>query len=361
MQLKFLLSTLFIALGFSNASYALSSEKNNEKLEATENSATLLTAKNTTAEQQVAESVLKNILLPQIENTLAAIKELQQDIQKTPQKSKLLHAYQRLIFSWKAVESSYILGDLDFQSIDLPRLIDNYHQGNEDLAKQLQRALKSGDEPRIALFKNSYRSINALDFILFAGEENLTPVQQQYALYILQNIKTKVLRMQKAYQANVVKLNKDQDLAMSFVLNALIDSSYKTKEWRVGEPAGLTRKYEGKPDYQRQEFLYSRQSLTAVAAVLHNLEAFLGEQSFKNLASYSIQLQAGNSIQVLRKTIKQAQQELANLQAKPNAYKFKPSEIQPLYEQLSIITDLLYISLVKGLPVQAKILDADGD
>ena len=50
----------------------------------------------------------------------------------------------------------------------------NINNLKEDLNSQLKRAIESKDEPKVALFKNSFKSINALEYILFKWLKSLT-------------------------------------------------------------------------------------------------------------------------------------------------------------------------------------------
>ncbi|MBS9782036.1 MAG: hypothetical protein KGV56_06015, partial [Gammaproteobacteria bacterium] len=144
------------------------------------------------------------------------------------------------------------------------------------------------------------------------------------------------------------------------VLNALIDSSYKLKEWRIGEAAGLTKKYEGKPDNRRQEYPRSGNSLTAAAGIIGVHSDMMGKRDYENLGSTAIKQGAEKEVTAIRELIAKAEKQLDTLRAE-SVTDFTDSRIKDLYETLGKLNDAYYQSLVKALPVQAKILDADGD
>ena len=73
----------------------------------------------------------------------------------------------KAVTHWKSVEAVYIAGHFDEDLADNARLIDFFHRGNENVHEQVKRALKSSLAPKKALFKNSTKSINALEFMLY--------------------------------------------------------------------------------------------------------------------------------------------------------------------------------------------------
>lgn len=313
-------------------------------------------------DKSMTQSLLKQVILPDVEATLSAVEQLQSAIADNTASQRGVAvdtAFSQLVATWKSVQAAYVLGDLDSGMIDTPRLMDTYHEGNERLDEQIKRALESGDEPRIALFKNSFKSINALAILLYEDNE-LTPVERDYADYVLTTLARHLSHIKTAYMEQAPAFNKNQDKSMSNVLNALIDSSYKLKEWRVGEAAGFAKKFNGKPDSRRQEYLRSGNSLTAVAAILAVHDDMMGQRDYENLGSTAIAQGADKEVAAIRRLITDAIKQVAVLQDE-KITDFTDSRFAPLFKTLSQINDAYYQSLVKALPVQARILDADGD
>ncbi len=207
----------------------------------------------------MTQSLLDNIIMPDIEAAQTAITTLKKAIADNTDGHRgqaVDKAFSKVVSTWKAVQAAYIVGELDSAMIDTPRLMDTFHEGNEKLSVQIQRAINSGDEPRIALFKNTFKSINALAILLYQ-DQDLSATERHYADYVLTTLGKHLNDIKTAYTAQTTAFNNNQDQSMSYVLNALIDSSYKLKEWRIGEAAGLTKKYAGKIDNRRQEYAKS--------------------------------------------------------------------------------------------------------
>lgn len=311
---------------------------------------------------QMIQSVIDNVIIQDIDAAKTAIKTLKTAIKDNTQaqrKTAVDKAFADVVATWKAVQATYIIGEVDSEMIDTPRLIDTFHEGNEKLAEQIERAVNSGSEPRVALFKNTFKSINALGMLLY-NDKTLSPTERTYADFILNTMTQHLSDIKQAYSAQTTTLTNNQDQSMSYVLNALIDSSYKLKEWRVGEAAGLTKKYEGKPDNRRQEYARSGNSLTAVAAILAAHDDMMGKRDYENLGSTASKQGAENEVTAIRKLISDAKQQVNTLQTE-RVTDFTDPRIKPLYETLGQLNDAYYQSLVQALPVQAKILDADGD
>lgn len=307
-------------------------------------------------------SLLDNVIVRDVDAAQSAIADLKTAIADNTAAQRgvaIDKAFTNVIATWKAVQAAYVVGELDGDMIDTPRLMDTFHEGNEDLNEQIERAVKSGDEPRMALFKNTFKSINALAILLYDDKE-LTATERQYADYVLTTLNRHLADIKTAYAEQTAAFNKDQDQSMSYVLNALIDSSYKLKEWRIGEAAGLTKKYENKPDNRRQEYAKSGNSLTAAAAIVGVHDDMMGSRDYTNLGSVAIKQGAEKEVAGIRQLIDTAKKQLTELQTE-KVTDFTDPRIKPLYQTLGELNDAYYQSLVKALPVQAKILDADGD
>ncbi len=317
---------------------------------------------NQTDNALMGQSILDNIIARDSQKTQTDIEHLKSALaeNKADKRSPAVDkAFSDLIGDWKAVQTAYIIGEVDSGMIDTPRLMDTFHEGNENLSEQIQRAIKSGDEPKVALFKNTFKSINALGLLLYT-DDMLSKTEKDYADYVLTTLGKHLSDIQSAYKAQAKALIKDEDQFMSYVLNALIDSSYKLKEWRIGEAAGLTKKYQDKPDNRRQEYSLSGNSLTAAAAILNVHDDMMGKRDYTNLGSAAIAQGATKEVEAIRGLIAKAKKQVAELKA-DKVTDFSDKRIKPFYETLSQLNDAYYQSLVHALPVQAKILDADGD
>lgn len=305
--------------------------------------------------------VLENIILSDVQVAETAIVELQQELQPQPttRNHDIDTSFTKLVEAWKAIQATYVLGEFDSAQVDTPRLMDIYHEGNEDLSQQLDRLLKSGDPANEALFKNSFKSINALEYFLFA-DKALDPAEINYANYTLTTLAKHLKSIQNSYKEQTEAFIKDTEITTSYLLNALIDSSYKLAQWRVGEAAGLAKKYQGKPDNRRQEYPLSQASWSAIKGIIDVHDNMIGQRDYDNLGSHAIKSGAEKEVKLVRELINRAKQQLQHLQAH-HVENFSDPQVEKLYQTLSSLNDAYYQSLVQALPVQARILDADGD
>ncbi len=148
---------------------------------------------------------------------------------------------------------------------------------------------------------------------------------------------------------------RDEKWGNAAIINILIDSTYKLKEWRVGDPAGYSRKYKDNPDNKRGEYYLSKQSFAAIKAILDAHNQIIGEQKYKNYATMAIDGGAKKQVFQVRKALDESYKELAKLK------KDDFTNAQALFEALSKFHNTYYLSLIEELSVTAKILDADGD
>jgi len=297
------------------------------------------------------KSIYENIILKNSKNAIVAAKDLENNIKETRSTKK---AFQDLVVAWKKVEAFYILGDLNDEYLDTPRYIDIFHQGNEDITKQLDLALSSKDELKYALFKNSHKTINALEYILF--DKNLTNERvSSTALIIIDKIKSNLEEIHKGYKKEKENFLKDEVSANAMMLNALIENSYKLKEWRVGDPAGLSRKFKDKPDNKRAEYSISKNSIVAIVAILHLQQMLLARQNYKNFGSminaYGVQEELKKALKFIKLALMQS------VEIKEDDF----FEARALYKSLKRLHSIYYIALISKLKIKAKILDADGD
>ena len=111
------------------------------------------------ANERILVNIIKNVSIPNVQETIDNGKILQKDVNAVN--------FTNFLKSWKKVEAFYIAGDLDENYADTPRYMDVYNNLKEDLNTQMKRVVESNDEVKTALFKNSFKTINALEYVLF--------------------------------------------------------------------------------------------------------------------------------------------------------------------------------------------------
>jgi hypothetical protein len=306
--------------------------------------------------QSVGESVYNNIIIKDIKEVNSNLEKLTMQVQNNALDEEVKNGFTSLMTAWKKVETLYLAADLNEEYIDIPRYIDIFHNGKEDIYLQLDRILLSLDSLDMELFKNSTKSINALEYLLFNTAQK-TPRKKEMLLYILKHIGKHLKSIEVFYLNNKVLFMQDEKKMNAIIMNALIESSYKLKEWRVGDPAGLSRKYKNNPKNSRSEYPVSKLSYKAIEAILLTHQAIIGEQKYANFSKIVEIAGADKELSSIRNHIKQA---LKYLHTAP-AYDFSSKEIKNLFEELSLLHNAYYISLIGTLKVTSKILDSDGD
>ena len=298
-------------------------------------------------------SIFENVLIKNSKQTIVDIQLLRKDIEVKDQQ-KIKKSFQNFVKSWKSVDAFYILGDLDDNYLDTPRYIDTFHQGNEDIKKQLDLIIEDNEDLSISLYKNSHKTINALEYILFTKDFKNDRVRN-IALLITDKLEENLEEIYNGYLENKALFLKDDITANAMMLNSLIENSYKIKEWRVGDPAGLSRKFKGKASNERAEYSISKNSIVAIESILNTHLLILDNQEFKNFGSMICSYEVNDE---LNDAVKYLKSSLDNTKMVKND---DFSNSKELYKSLKKLHSTYYISLIGKLKVTAKILDADGD
>ncbi|RXJ88721.1 hypothetical protein CRV01_08830 [Arcobacter sp. CECT 8983] len=303
--------------------------------------------------KKALNNIYEQVILKDSQKVLEDIKALEKEItNKNIENAK--KEFKNLVTSWKSVQSVYILGDLNEDYIDTPRLIDIYHHGNEDIKIQLDRAIKSNDEPRIALFKNSLKSINALEYVLYKKDIKNKRVNE-LTLTIVKRIKSYLEDINNEYKALHKTFLSDLKKANGILINRLIQNTYKLKEWRVGDILGTSKKYKDNFDNKRGEYFISKNSSLAIAAILNTYKNIFNSENYYDYGDYLKDLTHNKQVDVLRDSITKA----ISLNDKIKDDDFK--DAKELYEVTNTIHVVLFLDLIEELSINAKIIDADGD
>ena len=304
-------------------------------------------------DKKILENLYDNIILKDSQKALANIKILNKQIDKKDIKKTKI-AFKELVKSWKSVEAFYLLGEIDESYIDTPRLIDIFHNGNEDIKEQLNLALDSKDSAKIALFKNSTKSINALEYIIFTKDLKDQRVNL-FAKTITKKIENHLKDINSAYHENKALFLSNIKKANSIVINTLIQNSYKLLEWRVGDVSGLTKKYLNKASNKRAEYYISKNSSIAIEAILTTYKKILDNPLFEDYGDYLFSMTDGKEMKKLLISLNKSL-ELIKEVKDDNLENQKE-----LYEEINKIHVILFVELIEDLQINAKILDADGD
>ena len=161
--------------------------------------------------------------------------------------------------------------------------------------------------------------------------------------------------IKKVYETYLKSKPKDEKAENALIINALIASSYRLKEWRIGNASGNSGKFKNDAKNERAEYFLSQNSFAAIEGILEAHKEIVTKNKFYDFASYA--LDKGAAIQLLSvlDNINFMQEELKKLP------KDDFTKANDLFEYSKKLHNAYYTSLVEQLSITAKILDADGD
>ena len=298
------------------------------------------------ANERMLFNVVKNVSIPNVQATITNAKSLQKDLSD--------ENFTKFIKSWKKVEALYFAGDLDENFADTPRYMDVFNNLKEDLNTQMQRVIESKDEPKVALFKNSFKTVNALEYILYNDKE-ITPREKAIAIEILNSFISHLEDIKEVYETFLTSKPKDEKMERGLILNTLIASSYKLKEWRIGNASGNSSKFKNDAKNERAEYFLSKNSFAAIDAILEAHKEVLLKSKNYDFATYALEKGAAIELLGIVDNINLMQEELRKLP------KDDFTKATNLFNSAKDIHNAYYVTLVEKLSISAKILDADGD
>ncbi|WP_201340745.1 imelysin family protein [Abyssogena phaseoliformis symbiont] len=115
------------------------------------------------------------------------------------------------------------------------------------------------------MYKHSHKTINALEYILFTKDLSHQRVKNM-ALMITKSIKNYLSEILNSYKVHQSKFLESEQYARAILLNTLVDGTYKLKEWRIGDVAGLSKKFKNRPNNHRAEYAISGNSMNSILA-----------------------------------------------------------------------------------------------
>lgn len=256
------------------------------------------------ANERMLFNVVKNVSIPNVQATITNAKSLQKDLSD--------ENFTKFIKSWKKVEALYFAGDLDENFADTPRYMDVFNNLKEDLNTQMQRVIESKDEPKVALFKNSFKTVNALEYVLYNDKE-ITPSEKAIAIEILNSFISNLEGIKKVYETFLTSKPKDEKMERGLILNTLIASSYKLKEWRIGNASGNSSKFKNDAKNERAEYFLSKNSFAAIDAILEAHKEVLLKSKNYDFATYALEKGAAIELLGIIDNINSMQEELRKL------------------------------------------------
>lgn len=326
------------------------------------------------------ESLQKNVFIKDSESLLSSITTLKTKVESfdtnltQSDTLEMQDFFKSIMQAWKSTEASYVAADYDDAMIDIPQLFDYFHTGKKlDVAADIDNALASSGNIEDALFKNSSKGINALEYLLFGHTQSVTELtnlmnidsrKRVDALEVVTKSLEKLSGQIADYYKTDTKFVANAQDASNSIVNVLIDSSFKLKEWRIGEPTGIALKFKDSPDPARLEYVKSRLSKQAIRAILLTHQNIMGKQSYANFGSFASDNGAGSVVTDIQIKINAAL-EIVNGFNKPLEDLITTTSYDPqldnLYAIIKELQELYFTSLIQALDLTAEIIEADGD
>ena len=298
------------------------------------------------ANERILLNVIKNVSIPNVQNTIENARILQQDLNT--------QNFTNFLQSWKKVEALYFAGDLNEDFLDTPRYIDVFNNLKEDLNSQMKMVIESKDDAKTALFKNSFKTINALEYMIFNDNE-ISKREKELSIVILNSMISHLEEIKTVYETYLLKPTKDEKWENALVINTLIASSYRLKEWRIGNASGNSSKFKNDVKNERAEYFLSQNSFNAIDAILEAHNQIVKKNQYYDFASFAMNKGASIQLLVVIDKIKEMQDELKVLP------KDDFTKANKLFNSAKDLHNAYYVSLIEQLSITGKILDADGD
>lgn len=293
-----------------------------------------------------------------IANAVSAIKNVELLIDGINQANSTSAKMQfsNLVSSWKKVETTYLLGDLNEDYLDTLRYIDIFHGNNEDIKSQLDLIINSDDTLSIAMYKHSHKTINALEYVLFTKNLSRQRVKNM-ALMIAKSIKSYLAEILNGYKIHQSKFLESEQYASAILLNTLVSGTYKLKEWRIGDVAGLSKKFKNRPNNHRAEYAISGNSINAIKAILATQAQVINSPDYQDFGDIARQFKASKEIDQAISALNDSIVNANNMSESD----FINDKGKRLYQSTNRLMRAYYISLMDQLGFVSKVLDADGD
>jgi predicted lipoprotein len=267
-------------------------------------------------------------------------------------------SFAQLVAHWKSIEVVYIAGSLDEDMIDHPRFVDHYHQGNVPIKQTLDIILQSDNDLKKAMFKSSSKGINALEIFLF---DELPDSERRWraALISVQHISDWLSEINRFYQSDK-SFVQGQAQSVEMLINALIDSSYRLSNWRIGEPAGRVAKYRDQPSTERLEYHTSGLSMSAIHSILETHHQVFQIAQDTGYFSETGRSEGLSEVRFVMTKIEQALDASRTVSIEPEL-DVESVEFIDLFNRVEALHKAYYFLLLDALKLQGKIVDADGD
>lgn len=274
---------------------------------------------------------------------------------------------QELILAYKRVEAAYVAEKLQSSMTDIPVYVEAFSAGDIDrktpILNELATILNRSNATPIenALYKNAYKSITGLVYALYGDQENSAEIfakmdaRRVAAVKIMiENIADQLLIIRDFYENNGSFLADDES-SVTILLNQLAISSNRLKEWRLGDPGGLTQKYLNDADALRFEYYASQSSLEAIKAIVQTHKDILDSGLYEIATLGGATSEADTIAEHIDALLT-----LCESFSSPIETDAQDAKIAQLYNGAYVLQND-YTALINALHFKQDIIEADGD
>ncbi len=270
--------------------------------------------------------------------------------------------FKLFVLEQKKLEATFLADVLNDNFLDTLGYMEYFHSGkNSDLVSELNAIFRSQTNLAEALYKNSNKSITSLEYTLFGEDENISSLlnkmdeRRSHAGLLMGEKIATYSKLIKDFYINDESFLNSMEVSTSELLNQLIDSSYKLKEWRIGEATGIVKKYEGIIDKKKLEYYKSNFSIDAIIMILQTHLRIL-QNGLKSIASSAGATTQADAIeQTLQTAITLCKSFHAPLEDSLN-----DTKVKDLYNIVNVLQQE-YTALIASMNFTQKIIEADGD
>lgn len=300
-------------------------------------------------------SIYDNVLQHNADNAVTYCTDLQASLES--ESSDVRHqAFVKLAEGWGRVQASYILGDYEMNAIDYPLMVDYFHSGNEDIHESIDRLIGRDTKASSALYKNSYKTMGAIDSVMFSGE--WTERRKEFAEVMVTNVCKRFVQISDGYKKYRDTFLFGVDRGLSLVINAEIEHIYKTRDWRIAQVSGITKSDPGVAKPELQQYPHSKASWAFIGGVLETNRQLLAEELQPNIATIAYEKQGEKGIHQVQQALEASWVAYNNA---PEDHNFNAKDMTPVIDTLSALQKAFYKHLVSQIGVSADLIDADGD
>ncbi len=288
---------------------------------------------------------------------------------------ELQNSFRDILHKWKAVDSTYIIGKYDELLTDVPRFIEFFIKASkrQDIAAEVQDALDSTLDIEIALFKNTSKSMQALEYLLHGRQADISTLVEELnknnhrridaLIVVLDNLITRASSIAGFYNSDTLFIA-DTTKALNSLSNQLVQSAFDLREKRIGEPAGFVGNNAGHTIPTNFAYYNSNNSFFEAKAILEAHRQIMGVQSFENLGSFAAANGATMIVGKIRERITEALsilEKLGPFNEVVTEAGIQDANLEKFYGVVRALESDYQQSLINSLDLTANIIDADGD